>query len=80
MSESLPTVYVGPSSTKLGLSQYHLYSELPEAVVQAQADNPALNVLLLPLDVFQTLKSDIYAGNAPSVNHAITQLQADGVL
>jgi hypothetical protein len=80
MSDPVPTVYVGPSSLKLGLQQYQMYLSLSEAVETARNEHPSLNLLLLPLDVFHDVKQDIFAGKSPRVSHAVTQLQTDGVL
>jgi len=79
---SLPIVYVGPSTPILGLIKYHHYTELElnDQVQQAIRDNPALNVLLIPLDVFVGIASDIYAGTNASVQHASEYLQSKGVI
>jgi hypothetical protein len=77
---SVATVYVGPTSPKLGLVQYHHYLGFNEQITQAIQDNPALNILLIPLDDFVSISADIYAGTNASVNHAVLHLTQAGVL
>jgi hypothetical protein len=78
--DSQVTVYVGPSSPKLGLIQYHQYLGFNEQQTQAIQDNPALGVLLINLDDFVGLSAGIYAGKNASVNHASEYLIQAGVL
>jgi hypothetical protein len=80
MSEQLPMVYVGPTSTKLGLQHYAHYSQLSSNVQDALEKHPSLRVLLMPLDQFHNTKQNVLGGEHSSVNHAIKQLQSDGVL
>ena len=81
-STSYPIVYVGPSSANLGLIRFHQYTELDlnDQVQQAIAANPALNLLLVPLDEFVGIAPGIYAGTNASVIHAIDLLTSQGVL
>jgi len=81
-STSYPIVYVGPSSANLGLIRFHQYTELDlnSQVQQAITDNPALNLLLIPLDEFVGMAPAIYAGTNASINHAVDLLTSQGVL
>jgi hypothetical protein len=78
--DSPVTVYVGPSSPRLGLVQYHHYLGFNEQITQAIQDNPALNILLIGLDDFTGMSADIFAGRNASVNHAVKYLTDAGVL
>jgi len=73
-------IYVGPTSSKLGLQKFQIYSQLHENVIDTLADNPALGVLLRPLSDWPKIRDEVTSGIAGSVTHAAEQLIKDGVL
>jgi hypothetical protein len=76
----LPLVYVGPTSTRLGLVRWSQYTGLNENVQAAIKKFPALNHLLIPLEEFGTRARDVFAGNDASINHIIRSLLKQEVL
>jgi hypothetical protein len=82
MSDTLPTVYIGPTSFRLGLVRFNQYIdiELNENIQAALEKYPALKVLFVPLEEFGTRAPNIYAGLDAVVIHATKQLAKDGVL
>jgi hypothetical protein len=81
MSEQkLPTVYVGPTTGKLGLVRFHHYIDIElNANIQAAITKyPVLKVLFIPLEQFGTRAPDIYAGREAIIDHAVKQLVKDG--
>jgi hypothetical protein len=80
MSDQLPTVYVGPTSTKLGLTRFNQYTQLSEQVQDAMENHPSLRLLLVPLDQFHGMRQDVFNNQHSTVNHAIIQLTTDKVL
>lgn len=79
MSEKLPIVYVGPTSSKLGLVRYHHYIELNQTIQEAIAEHPALNVLFIPLEQLGTRAPDIFAGRDAVIVHAAKRLAKEGI-
>jgi hypothetical protein len=80
MSDTLPIVYVGPTSPRLGLVRYSQYIAPLNANIQAALDKyPALKVLFIPLEEFRTRAPNIYAGREAVIVHAAKQLVKDEV-
>lgn len=79
MSDKLPIVYVGPTSSKLGLVQYSQYIELNPYIQAALIEHPALNVLFIPLEQLGTRAPSIYAGRDAIITHAIKRLVKEGI-
>ena len=77
--KKLPIVYVGPTSSKLGLVRFSNYKELNKNIQEAITEHPALNLLFVPLEEFRTRAPSIYAGREAVVIHASQQLLKDGV-
>lgn len=78
--EKLPTVYVGPTSSKLGLVRFNQYIEFNESIQEALTKFPALKVLFIPLEEFGTRAPNVYAGLDAVITHAAQRLAKDGVL
>lgn len=79
MSDQLPIVYVGPTSTRLGLVRYGHYTELNTNIQEALTKHPALNVLFIPLEQLGTRAPDIYAGRDAIIVHAAQRLAKEGI-
>jgi hypothetical protein len=79
MSDTLPIIYIGPNSPKLGLARFHQYIALNSQVQDAIAMYPALNLLFVPLDQFGTRAAAVFADKDASINHAILSLTNAGV-
>jgi hypothetical protein len=78
--EKLPTIYVGPTSAKLGLVRFAQYIEFNDSIKEAIEKIPALKILLIPLQEFGTRAPEIYANRDASIIHAIERLTRDEVL
>jgi hypothetical protein len=78
---SEPVVYVGPLSTKLGLSYSQIYNELTDVVKNALDANPALGLLLVPISQYSAIKYQVgIGGDQGYITHAIELLVSQGVL
>jgi hypothetical protein len=76
----LPTIYIGPTSSKLGLVKFTHYIEFNDNVKEAIQRIPALKILFIPLEEFRARATEIYANRDASVTHAIQRLIKDEVL
>jgi hypothetical protein len=75
----LPTVYVGPTSPRLGLVKFGHYKDLNANIQAALTKYPALKVLFIPLEELGTRAPKIYAGRDAAITHASEYLAKTGV-